>query len=62
MLLNNITMEETMDIVYNSKKFGKLNDFETHLQYESSSYVYEYLKEELKLNKENQDFKNEPLF
>ncbi len=31
MLLNNITMEETMDIVYNSKKFGKLNDFETHL-------------------------------
>ena len=45
---NNITMEEAMDIVYNSKTFEKLNDFETHLYYESSSYVYEYLKEELK--------------
>lgn len=45
---NNITMEEAMDIVYNSKTFEQLNDFETHLYYESSSYVYEYLKEELK--------------
>lgn len=50
----NITMEEAMDIVYNSKTFELLNDFGTHLYYESSSYVYEYLKEELikeKLNK-----------
>ena len=45
---NNITMEEAMDIVYNSKTFEQLNDFETHLYYESSSYGYEYLKEELK--------------
>ena len=45
---NNITMEEAMDIVYNSKTFEQLNDFETHLYYESSSYVYEYLKEKLK--------------
>ena len=44
-------MEEAMDIVYNSKTFEQLNDFETHLYYESSSYVYEYLKEEL--NKED---------
>ena len=44
---NNITMEEAMDSVYNSKTFEQLNDFETHLYYESSSYVYEYLKEEL---------------
>lgn len=45
---NNISMEEAMDIVYNSKTFEQLNDLETHLYYESSSYVYEYLKEELK--------------
>lgn len=45
---NNITMEEAMDIVYSSETFVKLNDFGTHLYYESSSYVYEYLKEELK--------------
>ena len=44
---NKITMEEAMDIVYNSKTFELLNDFKTHLYYESSSYVYEYLKEEL---------------
>lgn len=42
-----INMEDAMDIVYNSKTFEKLNDFSTHLYYESSSYVYEYLKEEL---------------
>lgn len=44
---NKITMEEAMDIVYNSKTFEQLNDFGTHLYYESSSYVYECLKEEL---------------
>lgn len=47
---NNISMEEAMDIMYNSKTFDQLNDFETHLYYESSSYVYECLKEELKNN------------
>ena len=51
---NNITMEKAMDIVYNSKTFEQLNDFETPLYYESSSYVYEYLKEELK-NKKSVD-------
>ena len=47
---NKITMEEAMDIVYNSKTFELLNDFKTHLYYELSSYVYEYLKEELSGN------------
>lgn len=46
-----ITMEEAIDMVYTSKTFEQLNDFKTHLYYESSSYVYEYLKEELKINK-----------
>ena len=48
---NNMTMEEAMDIVYNSKTFEQLNNFETHLYYESSSYIYEYLKEELENNR-----------
>ena len=47
---NKITIEEALDIVYNSKTFELLNNFETHLYYESSSYIYEYLKEELKDN------------
>ena len=45
----NITMEKAMEIVYNSKIFEKLNDFETHLYYESSAYIYEYLKEEINI-------------
>ena len=44
---NSISIDEAMDIVYNSKTFEKLNDFATHLYYESSAYVYEYLKEEI---------------
>jgi len=45
----NMKIEEAMDIVYKSKIFEKLNDYETHLYAESSSYVYEYLKEEINL-------------
>ncbi len=48
---NNITIEEAMDIVYNSNTFEKLNNLETHLYYESSAYVYEILKEELQSDK-----------
>ena len=46
---NNISMEEAMDIVYNSKKklMSNYMILKTHLYYESSSYVYECLKEEL---------------
>lgn len=47
---NNIPVEETMDIVYNSKTFELLCDLETHLYYESPAYVYELLKEELEKN------------
>ena len=45
---NKISINEAMDIVYNSNTFSKLYDFETHLYRESSAYVYEILKEELK--------------
>lgn len=51
---NNITMEQAFDIVYNSDTFEKLNDFGTHLYYESSSYVYECLKEEMNKSDNNQ--------
>lgn len=43
----NITVQEAMDILYNSKTFELLCDLETHLYYESPAYVYEMLKEEL---------------
>ncbi|MBO5005174.1 MAG: hypothetical protein J6D03_08045 [Clostridia bacterium] len=42
----NITVQEAMDILYNSKTFELLCDLETHLYYESPAYVYEMLKEE----------------
>lgn len=50
---NNITMEQAFDIVYNSETFEKLNDFGTHLYYESSGYVYECLKEEMSKSPNN---------
>ncbi len=48
---NDISKEEAMDIVYNSKTFELLCDLETHLYFESPAYVYEILKEEI--NNEN---------
>lgn len=45
--IKEISKEEAMDIVYNSKTYELLCDLETHLYYESSAYVYELLKEEL---------------
>ncbi len=42
-----ITRDEAMDILYNSKTYHLLCDFETHMYRESSAYVYEWLKEEL---------------
>ena len=43
----NKTMEEAMDIIYNSKTFELLCDLETHLYSESPAYVYEMLKQEI---------------
>ena len=47
-----ITRDEAMDILYNSKTYHLLCNFETHMYRESSSYVYEWLKEELKGSKQ----------
>ena len=45
----NMSKEKAMDILYNSQTYDRLCDFETHLYYESPSYLYEMLKEELLL-------------
>lgn len=44
---NNITIEEAMDMVYNSDVFERLSNENTGLYRESSSYIYELLKDEL---------------
>ena len=41
-------IEEAMTMVYNSATFGKLSNINTGLYRESSAYVYELLKDELK--------------
>ena len=46
----NISQDEAMDIVYNSKTYDLLCNLETHLYRESPAYVYEMLKEELANN------------
>lgn len=43
-----ISVEQAMDYLYNSKTYDRLCDLSTHLYYESSSYIYEMLKEEMR--------------
>ena len=44
-------LSEALGIFYNSDTFAKLTDEETGLYIESSSFVYEILKSELKYGK-----------
>lgn len=47
----NYKLEDTMETVYNSIVFEMLTDAETGLYRESSSYVYELLKDEITIGK-----------
>ena len=49
MLENEITMQTAFDKVYNSSLYEKLSSPDTGLFFQSSGYVYSYLKEELGL-------------
>ena len=44
-------LTEALGAFYNSETFAKLTDVETGLYIESSSFVYEILKSELKYGK-----------
>ena len=44
-------IEEAMKLVYNSATFEKLSNHDTGLYRESSAYVYELLKDELREGK-----------
>lgn len=46
-----LSIEESMNAVYNSLIFDKLADVETGLYKESSSYIYELIVDELKYGK-----------
>ena len=50
MLETNISMQEAFDKVYNSILFEKLSNPDTGLFFQSSGYVYSYLKDELSIN------------
>lgn len=41
------TMNEAMDVLYNSDTFSRLEDDNTGLYYQSPGYVYSYLNQEL---------------
>lgn len=43
----NVAMEQAMEQFYMSKVFEQLNDIETGLYLEGSTYIYEMLKREL---------------
>ena len=44
---NNITIDKSMDIFFNSNIFEKLQDVESGLYTESASYIYEIFKNEI---------------
>ena len=46
-----LELSEALGVFYNSDTFAKLTDEETGLYIESSSFVYEILKSELKYGK-----------
>ena len=41
------SMNEAMDVLYNSDTFSRLEDDNTGLYYQSPGYVYSYLNQEL---------------
>ena len=46
-----VVIEDAMNMVYRSTTFEKLSNFNTGLYRESSAYVYELLKDELREGK-----------
>lgn len=40
-------MDKAFEIFYNSETFERLNNIQSGLYYQSSGYVYSFLKEEL---------------
>lgn len=44
------TMQQAFDAVYTSRLFDKLSDPRTGLYFQSSGYVYSFLKEELNIH------------
>lgn len=46
-----MSMPEAITLFYNSETFDKLSDEATQLYIESSAYVYEILKTEIKMGK-----------
>ena len=45
----NISIEEALRLLYSSKTFENLKNKNSGLYFQSSGYVYEYLRRELKL-------------
>ena len=46
---NNISIEEALRLLYSSKTFENLKNKNSGLYFQSSGYVYEYLRRELNL-------------
>ena len=46
-----LNINKALNILYNSQTYSKLNDPDTGLYFQSSGYVYSFLKNELKSGK-----------
>ena len=47
----NMSISEALDALYNSTTYAKLSDRRTGLYFQSTQYVYSFLKEELSTGK-----------
>ena len=52
---NGMKMTDAISVFHNSETFAKLSDPNTELYIESSAYVYEILKTELRMGKITQE-------
>lgn len=43
-----ISLDQAMDVLYNSKTFNRLEDEETGLYFQNPGYVYSFIQSELK--------------
>ncbi len=46
-----MSIADALDVLYNSDTFAKLNNLQTGLYFQSSPYVYSYLKQEINTGK-----------
>lgn len=51
LIINNVSLAEALDILYNSETYAKLQEPRTGLYFQSPVYVFDFLQRELEQGK-----------